>query len=164
MEKRYISSEQINQEWLTVTEPFYRSLLLYFMLSTLLFSLEQDTNLFHQWFSCWPCRLVYLQPPLNFLSYEVIASWGETWEDNNIRSDGHWESNWQNDCSKDLPFVIKRAQRRASFQKHSLQTAFRGKMMTWCSKSAFKKWLQLLQHRLKEKSSFSLSCQHGRVR
>lgn len=66
-------SRQINQEWVTVMEPFCRSLLLYFMLSSLLFSLRQDTNLFHQWFSCWPCRLVYLQPPLSFSSYEVIS-------------------------------------------------------------------------------------------
>lgn len=66
-------SHQINQEWVTVTEPFYRPLLLYFMLSSLLFSLKQDTNLFHQWFSCWPCRLVYLQLPLSFSSYEVIS-------------------------------------------------------------------------------------------
>lgn len=96
-------SHQINQEWITVTEPFYRSLLLYFMLS-LLFSLAQDTNLFHQWFSCWPCRLVYLRPPLSFSSYEVIASWGETWK-NNTRSDRHRECNWQKKKSTKKSFI-----------------------------------------------------------
>lgn len=126
---------QINQEWVTVMEPFYCSLLLYFMLSSLLFSLEQDTNLFHQWFSCWPCLLVYLQPPLSFTSHEVIVSWGETWE-NSTGSDRHRLCNWQNNCSEGLTFVIMKAQRGASSQKCSRQTAFRGKMTTWCSKPA----------------------------
>lgn len=77
-------SHQINQECVTVTQPFYGALHLYFMLSSLLFSSERHTNLFHQWFSCWPCRLVYLQPLLNPPSCEVIASWGETWGNNAV--------------------------------------------------------------------------------
>lgn len=115
-------SRQINQERVTVAEPFYHSSLLYFMLSSLLFSWEQDTNLFHQWLSCWPCRLVYLQPPWSFSSYgdSVMRRYMG-------KQQRKWQCNWQNNCSKDLTFVIRKAQRRASFQKFSLQTALRGK-------------------------------------
>lgn len=66
------------------------SLLLYFMLSPLLFSLQQETNLFHHRLSCWPCCLLYLQPPLSFSSYEVIESWGETWENNTELRGSSW--------------------------------------------------------------------------
>ena len=85
---------------------FYCSLLIYFMLSSGLFSFEQGTNLFHQWHSCWPCLLVYLQPPLSFTSHEVIASWGETWE-NNAASDRSQWGNYLNNCWEDLTFVIR---------------------------------------------------------
>lgn len=117
------------------------------MLSSLLFSLGQDTNLFHQWFSCWPCRLVfYLQPPLSSSSYEVMASWRETWGGkNNTWSDAHRECNWQSNCPDDLTFVIKR---RAASEKCSRQTAFRGKKNDGPllkARSLKKKWLQRLR-------------------
>lgn len=123
-------SHQINQDCVTVTEPFfYRALLLYFMLSSLLFSSKQGTNLFHQWFSCWPCRLVYLQPPLNPPSYEVIASWGETWGNNTVIGTRSVigkiivQMTWHLLPKKKK----KKAQRGASSQKFSLQTAFKEK-------------------------------------
>lgn len=125
---------QINQ----VMESFYSSSLLYFMLSSHLFSLDQDTNLFHQWLSCWPCLFVNLQPPLSFSSYEVIAPWGETRES---RTGRDRERNWQKNCFRGLDICYQKrgAQRRASTQKCSRQTAFREKKrkekkMTRCSK------------------------------
>lgn len=129
-------TRQINPERGTVTEPFYRSLLLYFMLSSLLFSVERDANLFHQWFSCWPCRLLYLQQPLNLWSYEVIASWGETWGNNTVI--GTRSVIGKNKCSDNVTFVTKKikSSRRNFITKTSVYERLLKKEKMMCLKHA----------------------------